>query len=1219
MRSPRTRDRESHSGILTKNTERKFAVKRKDRSVFNRIWAVAVLVILLVTSLLGAPNISASVVALEQEARCGMEEHIHSDACGEYCLQKQHAHSKNCYLVLLGDNDINGLLAQVETEESHSLERLIDTALSTALHRPKRTATVRLQPGRNTGPVLLSAQPEPELASMDISALNETLRQTDSVSVVLNEDLYDATVLEEGPTDLELPQELQPETPAEEEILITLSAPEESLDTLAVGDNASTSSQRANFYVYLDGAWVCIGDASFSSYRVSTRRYGARMATSTAVNFINDQLGTSLTRYDFSLVYATSANAGSAYWYDATISSTYVTFGTDYGSQNNARAAKHVRLVDDDGQPIPFYTVTVIDEYGNSTDSYVRGGDSFTLPTGSDWTDGTSDYTSGQNVEITGTVTFRPKEDDGRSRIVYNVNFPTVSGVTVSTTPTLYGTSVTTLTDTVAEGEPTVIRNVSQQEVMGKVNNNSTNLSRIIRFSGWQVAGTDIILSANSHISYEELQTYAGGSRLVLNGVWETLAVQTASFFVRYDSVAVDTNGNITGQDSNRYTPEIFATYVGGEDAKSLDYNALHTKYNIADVSADNSYTADQAIRALYGEQPGIWLQSFPTDDYIFSQLKQYAQYLQVDGEPVNVNDLNGNTYTIRWYVFKCQSDAWHIDGRLVKKEGLMHVAKSFAGNKAAVEAAKESFYINAVNADGDNHFVMTLDTVADPRSHPAYTADAKFITPSSYDAASDRYLWQLDGITYGEDWTVTEYPHPVDAVFQTHSDWRVIDIFNLQNKVGTGQNVQVSGVTYATDAGTPEVLRVEFTNIYHNSDAIIIKKEDARTGSPLGGATFQLVQNGEILHFGYNAQTDQYIYDPAGSITELAGSETGYYEIVVTGFSYDNGSISVQELEPPPGYTPVENIVIGYREDGTVGILSQSPMAKYNEGLLVVQNTTEATSVSVKKSWLCPENDRADVTVQLLANGGLVSYLVPGVEPEKVLTAANGYSATWDDLPIYANGQKIVWSVREVKIGAEVCKTDYTFANWIVTYLDPVYTTDENGMVTNTSFTVENDTRRTLLRLTKTNVSGGLRLEGATFTLQHMIPGTGGYVPNPDFALRTMTTGADGTVTFENLLYGYYELRETSPPVGYNQLNDPIYLTITESGQVQVEEHMYAESGSAAYSIWVKNQPRLPMPSTGGTGSTAIYLAGWAMTLGACGAFALSHRKRRKGERKDE
>lgn len=1166
----------------------------------NRIWVVAALVILLVFSLVGLHGESAPVIALEQEARCGVAEHIHTEQCPEICMQMVHVHGKNCYLVLLGENDINTLLTHVDRQQGNNLEQLIGVTLDRGLP-PQQEQT--------TAPVPI----EPQLAQLNISELNQALSQEPQTApVVLNENLYLASALQSGPTDIALP------TAVDTQITVSAPSTDGGISLLSVGDSPQDGDNDANYYVYLDGNWVCIGTLSFESYR-SGWYYGARTSTSSMVSFLNQQMGTSLTRNDFSLRYATSERASTWSW--AEIGSTYTTFGT-YGQQRTARQAKDVRVVDGSGDPIPFYTVTVVHIDGTSESQYVVGGDSITLPEGYNWSDGSSEYAGGQTVEINSTKTFTALEADGRTRIVYNVNFPTVSGVTVAVKPTLYGMAESVFTDVVSDGESTVIRNVSRHEVEGKVNNNSTNLSRIVRFSGWQIAGTQTVLSANSTLNWDELQSYADGGRLVLNGYWEYEAVQTASFFVRYDSVAVDTDGNMTGQDSNLYTPELFATFVGGEDARNLDYNALNGKYYIADTSADNSFGADQSIRALYGEQPGIWLQSFPEDEYIFTLLRDYAEYLQVDGEPVNVNDLNANTYTIRWYVFKCQSDAWHIDGRLVKKEGLMHVAKTFAGNRQSIQQAKEGFYIEAYNADGDNHYILTLEEIENPADHPAYSPNAKFEAAISHDAVTDRYLWQLEDIVYGERWTVTEYPHPVDAVFSTHAAYSVIDVQNIQNKAGVGHTVEISGVTYATDAGTPEVLRVEFTNIYHTSDSIIIKKEDARTGSALGGATFRLLQNDAPLCFSYDSDTNRYLYDPGGSVTELSGSVTGYYEIVVTGFSYDNGNVTVQELEPPPGYTPVENIILGYITDpntgqltDTVSILSESPMARYDDGLLIVQNTTESTSVTVTKQWLCPESDWADVTVQLLTNGSLVSYLVPGVEPEMVLTAQNGYTATWTDLPIYANGSQIVWSVRETKIGPESCKSDHSFANWIVSYSDPVYTKDETGLVTNTAFTIENDTRRTLLRLTKTNIGGGLRLADAVFTLQHLISdGAGGYIPDPNFVSRTMTTGFEGTLTFDNLLYGYYRLTELSAPAGYVLLADPIYLTITESGDVLVEEHAYAQAGTADYSIIVRNRQPLSLPETGGPGRQHGFLvSGIGFMLATFGIYGIPKFKRRR------
>jgi len=1171
-------------------------MRRRRRRSENRIKILFGAVLVAFLSVCAIRSTFVSAIALEQTARCGAEEHIHSEECytdGTLCCGKMaHMHTENCYLVLLRDNDINHLLTQVEGDPSNSLEPVIQQTLDSAVLQYRSTSSAQAVPlaaGEDTGG---------EFGGLSISELNRSITENEiEPGLVLNEDLYKAGAVADGPTDTIV-------------LNADLSTAEEGIMPLALGAEANTSRGYANIYVNVDNSWQCIGSVNISTGNNGWRYY-ARIDTAETLNLVNGELGTSLTQNNITVEYnSSSANAAESSWLEGSVGSSNITLGNSHTSRNEARNAKYVRILDSSGSPMRFYTVAFNYADGTSRTQYVRANTAITLPAGHTWQDDAGNlYEGGQEAVITTKTTFTETEGDGSIRILYQLNFPTVSGVTVSTKPTLQGTALQTVTDTVEEGSNALVRNVSQQEVIGKVNNHDANLSRVIRFSGWQVGNTDTIISANATLTWEELQAYATGGRITLTAVWETNAVQTASFYVRYDSVAMDTSGTQIEGVVTDYTPELFATHVGGEDADTMSYSQLNSKYYIADTSSDNSYGADQAIRARYGEQSGIWLQSFPRDEDIFEQLKAYADKLEVDGKPVDVNDLNENAYTIRWYVMKCQSDAWHIDGRLVKKEGIMHITKTFAGNREGIAAAKEDFRITAVNDDGTKSRIMTLTNY------------------DSYSSDTDTYAWEITGVEYNEPWTVTEYTYgtqsDAETTYDSYAAYNVVDVFNLDNnKVGDDADgdgilaVDVVGQTYATDAGAVQVLRVEYTNIYHSTDSIIIKKEDSKTGNALGGATFQLLQNDAVMHFTYDSAKDQYIYDPSGSIEELSGSRSGYYEIMTTGFSYDDGDVTVKEMLAPEGYTPIENIVVGERMDGTIGILNDSPMASYHNGLLIIENTTESTSVTAVKEWLCPESEWTDeVTVQLLANGNLASALIPGVETTAVLSASGGWTHTWTNLPTHANGAEISWSVRETRIGSEPCRQDFTFANWLVFYSDPVLTTDDSGKVTNVRITVQNETRRTLLRLVKTDTSNIFRLSGATFTLQHLQQVNGVYADNPDFVTRTMTTGADGTLTFDNLLYGRYRLTETKAPDGYELLGEPIYLTLGENGAVTVDGHEFAQADSTAYSIRVINRAPLPLPSTGGSG-TAWYhtIGGVLMLLALCGYILPKTTSRRKG-----
>ena len=564
---------------------------------------------------------------------------------------------------------------------------------------------------------------------------------------------------------------------------------------------------------------------------------------------------------------------------------------------------------------------------------------------------------------------------------------------------------------------------------------------------------------------------------------------------------------------------------------------------------------------------------------------------------PVKAEDLNSREYAIRWYVFKNQDDAWHIDGKLVKKVGLIHIYKTFAGNKELIADAKSDFYIDATDISTGVNTVLNLNN---------YT---------SYDAANNKYMWEITDVDYGEYWEITEHPHQYndDSVqFSVFSEYTVMDAHGDQSISGTGTSLSVKGMTYALDEGVDEVLRAEFTNIYNRSDSIIIKKQDSLTGVSIGGAVFCLYQNGQPLRFSYNASTDRYEYNPkSGTITNLEGNANGYYEICIEDFSYDIGPITIREVTAPVGYTPIGDIEIGYTDNGnTVGILSgNSELIRYVGGVLIVGNSTDSSSVTVKKNWECNEAEWQDVTVQLLANGKLVTTVIAGVEPQAILNTANNWTYTWDNLPVYVNGTKIEWSVKETAIGSEQAKADGSFVNWLVSYGLPIISTDENGDE-NTLLTVINTTKRVMLRLTKTNLWKTQQLAGATFLLE-AVDANGQLLPQE--IAKTATTGEAGTLIFDNLKCNIrYRLTETQAPDGYLQSGEYIYFTINEDGTVSVEDSFYAEAGTTAYNLIVKNGMVVDLPDSGGMGTSMFYVLGLLLITIAAGIYIYHLRKRR-------
>ena len=1191
-------------------------------------------------------------VALEQEIRCGIEEHTHTDSCydGDFlkCGKSAHTHDGNCYIVLLKENDINTILTLLGNNDNHSLEYVINDTMAMALNF-----------NANLNSIEVPEDGSVELSQDTLAQLNTTISDKEELpDIVLNEGIntpQNLTSDENSQQNITVtPQQTPQQIP--QQTLQQIQTQQNGATTLAIGDDPVTDEMIGNIYVYLDNSWQFIGTVPIS--RVSSGYYySVQVSTAQLVQAVNEVLGTEYTYQSFDVA---ASRYSSRSFTRYTVSEGQTTIATSQSSTNSQRA-RYIRLLKKGATNVnstefAFNTVTFNYPDKDSESQIVRSGSTVTLPQGKFlWVSGNNTYDAGQTVTITSKTTFTavplytvtyqyldgsttqesvtegseitlPRGNfewkEGETiypggttftiskdtsfiavppylKINYDVAFPNVSGVTVSTKPTLAGLTGTTATDGYTEGSSATIRNVSQQSVEGKVNGNTTGLSRVIQFRGWKIANTDIILQPNTTLIWDELLKYATETEIDLIAVWEYNALQTASFFIRFDSVAVDTEGNITGQDTNKYTKEIFSAYVGGVDI-SLGTGNLQTKYGIADTTSDNSFEADQKIRALYGERTdGVWLSAFPSDDYVFENLVQYANtgYLSVDGVAVKAEDLNNREYAIRWYVFKSQDDAWHIDGKLVRKEGLIHVYKTFAGNKELIAEAKTDFYIDATDVTAGTNTILTLDN------------------RTTYDPITDTYMWEITNVDYGELWTITEHPHlfaDPGVDFGVYSEYTVMDAHGDQSITGSGTSLTVSGMTYALDEGTDEVLRAEFTNIYNKSNSIVIKKQDALTGVSIGGATFRLVQNGTPLKFNYNAQTDSYEYDAQnGTHTVLSGTSNGYFEISIQDFSYDLGNIIVEEVSAPTGYSPIGNIEIGYTDDEkTIGILGgNSEMIKYINGILIVGNSTDVMSVTAQKQWDCPQNEWQPVTVQLLANNKLVTTVIAGVEPQVVLNGENGWQHTWTNLPIYVNGAKIEWSIKETIIGTEHAKADGSFVNWLAAYGIPIQSTDEDGNP-HITLTVTNTTKRVMLRLTKTDLGKSMQLSGATFLLE-AVDAEDNVIPTE--IAKTETTGDAGTLIFDNLKCGVrYRLTEQIAPDGYMKLSEYVYFTINEDGTVSVEENFYAQAGSTAYNITVKNAKYVDLPNSGGNGNSMFYALGFMLIALALGIYINSLRKRR-------
>lgn len=105
---------------------------------------------------------------------------------------------------------------------------------------------------------------------------------------------------------------------------------------------------------------------------------------------------------------------------------------------------------------------------------------------------------------------------------------------------------------------------------------------------------------------------------------------------------------------------------------------------------------------------------------------------------------------------------------------------------------------------------------------------------------------------------------------------------------------------------------------------------------------------------------------------------------------------------------------------------------------------------------------------------------------------------------------------------------------------------------------------------------------------------------------ITEVITPDNGRFTIQGLGAGTYYLTETKQPDGYNKLKNPVTVVIDDDGNVTVD-------GNNADPVKVENKSGTVLPSTGGMGTTMIYLIGGALVLGSGVVLATKRRVKNK------
>lgn len=116
-----------------------------------------------------------------------------------------------------------------------------------------------------------------------------------------------------------------------------------------------------------------------------------------------------------------------------------------------------------------------------------------------------------------------------------------------------------------------------------------------------------------------------------------------------------------------------------------------------------------------------------------------------------------------------------------------------------------------------------------------------------------------------------------------------------------------------------------------------------------------------------------------------------------------------------------------------------------------------------------------------------------------------------------------------------------------------------------------------------------------------------------------TLTSDENGKIQINGLAKGTYYLKEIKAPKGYNLLKNPIKVTIEPvvdaSKKITSEKITVEKNGTTeeVNEVKVLNNTGKLLPSTGGMGTTLIYLIGGALVLGS--GIVLANKKRAKAK----
>lgn len=813
-----------------------------------------------------------------------------------------------------------------------------------------------------------------------------------------------------------------------------------------------------------------------------------------------------------------------------------------------------------------------------------------------------------------------------------------------------------------------IVRNVDLDVVNAKIEIYTTKPTPIrYTFTGWTLGSNTDLIMPGTVLTEQDIEDAEDENGIVkLTAQWTPYIkdkanqdlIATANFYVGLD---IEVHGNEynynAGNQITKFTNSVYTSRVTGNP----DFKIGSGEYEIIS-KANNSSVAnanDKKIREqIYKEIAGVkFVDRMPTDESVFEYLRNstspqdkiYLEGSEVTGEMRD--KLTPDRFAIRWYVVKYdQSDGFHVDGVIVAKPGTLVVQKTFSGDSATVNSVKNNFFIsvehdvekheNGTNVStGEHKLDYKLVLTPDDGSYGAEDGYEDKIGYTDYDPQTDTYTWVLQGFQ-GVNYQIIEknYEKPQTATDITRdSTYRLINQRdeadeggNYDEKCVVGKAETEQGVFVrmrAYNEGTPysDMQTVILHNGYTKPGVITVEKKDAMTDGHIGNVQFTLSgANGKIPLFQklntpeYSTKQDKEVYTSPAEYAKT--DEHGHFFIEL-----DPGNYTLTETIPG-GYFGAESVSFTVSENNTISAVTwgdvsegapardeSSPWARVdtkNNKTLIVDNRSRTFGVTVTNKWLTDDEAKNEkVTIELLRNGTSLGedYII-----ELNGTESQGWTKTWDDMPLFVNGAVANYTVKVSKIGSvyysDILGVTDGFENYSVTRDPAVYskttvTTEAGGNVTqkvekNTSYWHDETDNTKIHYADHLDLVVKIKPIEGELAIKKVMDETGGYgLPDAVFGLyrdetcsedkriTTLTSDEGGVLSMSGIAAGTYYLKEISAPVNF-AVNGSVYKVRVTGGAATVTKYK-----DASGSVLVNGDPLYNFPLTDLINETSLTL----------------------------